>query len=68
MEAFFSGGNLYSGVQARPLAVDERASVWPGCRPTVGQVWCHGLCPWGSTGVALSSLSVLKKFFKTLFV
>ena len=23
-----------SGVQARPLAVDECASIWPGCRPT----------------------------------
>ncbi len=32
-----------------PLAVDECASFWPGCRPTRASVRCHRLCPWGST-------------------
>jgi hypothetical protein len=33
----------------RPLAVDECASSWPGCRPAWAFVRCHGLCQWGST-------------------
>ena len=33
----------------RPLAVDECASSWPGCRPAWAFVRCHGLCAWGST-------------------
>jgi predicted transcriptional regulator len=33
----------------RPLAVDECAGSWPGCRPAWAFVRCHGLCPWGST-------------------
>ncbi len=33
----------------RPLAVDECAIFWPGCRPTGALIRNHRLCPWGST-------------------
>ena len=33
----------------RPLAMDECANFWPGCRPAWALVRCHALCPWGST-------------------
>ena len=46
----FSHISLYPGSRRpRPLAVDECASLWPGCRPTGAFFRCHGLCPWGST-------------------
>ncbi len=49
----FLGGkkcSIYPGSRKpRPLAVDECANFWPGCRPTRALVRCHGLCPWGST-------------------
>jgi hypothetical protein len=34
---------LYPGSRKpRPLAVDECANFWPGCRPTRALVRCHG--------------------------
>jgi hypothetical protein len=42
----------------RPLAVDEYANFWPGCRPARALVRCHGLCPWGSTDLN----DILKEF------
>jgi len=45
---------LYPGSRKpRPLAVDECANFWPGCRPARALVRCHGLCPWGSTLLSL---------------
>jgi hypothetical protein len=61
----FLGGkkcSIYPGSRKpRPLAVDECANFWPGCRPARALVRCHacvpkrtsacrhGQCQWGST-------------------
>jgi hypothetical protein len=46
--SFFKLVDIYPGSRRpRPLAVDECAGVWPGCRPTGALIKAPGALPVG---------------------